>query len=98
MTTASGVGNWSVDATGESRSRPAGLNSFSFLWSIPNFIPLGVGEMARMWGILKGYEFGATHGGFMGMDIESEDVKGRVLESMKIQAGFIGDKAFEEKL
>ncbi|KAF5984033.1 metallo beta lactamase protein [Fusarium bulbicola] len=98
MTTASGVGNWSVDATGSSRSRPAGLNSFSFLWSIPNFIPLGVGEMARMWGILKGYEFGATHGGFMGMDIESEDVKGRVLESMKIQAGFIGDKEFEEKL
>ncbi|KAI7769570.1 hypothetical protein LZL87_003060 [Fusarium oxysporum] len=98
MTTASGVGNWSVDATGASRSRPAGLNSFSFLWSIPNFIPLGVGEMARMWGILKGYEFGATHGGFMGMDIESEDVKGRVLESMKIQAGFIGDKEFEEKL
>jgi hypothetical protein len=43
-------------------------------------------------------DFTATHGGFMGMDIEHESVKERVLESMKIQARFIGEKAFEEKL
>ncbi|GKU02760.1 metallo-beta-lactamase family protein [Fusarium langsethiae] len=99
MTTASGVGNWDVDATGVERSsRPPGLNSFSFLWSIPNFIPLGVDEMARMWRALKDVEFTATHGGFMGMDIEHEDVKGRVLESMKIQAKFIGDKNFESRI
>ncbi|KAF4449738.1 hypothetical protein F53441_7033 [Fusarium austroafricanum] len=98
MTTASGVGNWSVDATGAARDRPVGLNSFSFLWSIPNFIPLSTQEMARMWRVLKGYEFRATHGGFMGMDIEADDVKERVLESMRIQAGSIGDKEFEQKL
>ncbi|KAM0329763.1 hypothetical protein ACHAPQ_006585 [Fusarium lateritium] len=98
MTTASGVGNWDVDATGTERSRPEGLNSFSFLWSIPNFIPLGVEDMVRMWRALRGVEFTATHGGFMGMDIEHESVKDRVLESMKIQAKFIGEKAFEEKL
>ncbi|CAJ0538879.1 Ff.00g067730.m01.CDS01 [Fusarium sp. VM40] len=98
MTTASGVGNWDVDATGAERSRPEGLNSFSFLWSIPNFIPLGVEDMVRMWKALRDVDFTATHGGFMGMDIEHESVKERVLESMKIQARFIGEKAFEEKL
>ncbi|KAG5658062.1 hypothetical protein KAF25_007013 [Fusarium avenaceum] len=98
MTTASGVGNWDVDATGAERSRPEGLNSFSFLWSIPNFIPLGVEDMVRMWKALRDVDFTATHGGFVGMDIEHESVKERVLESMKIQARFIGEKAFEEKL
>lgn len=90
MTTASGIGKWDVDAAGESRSRPSGVNSFSFLYSIPNLIPLSVDEMARMWGILKRYEFNATHGGFATMDIEDECVKGRVLESMKIQARHMG--------
>lgn len=90
MTTAAGVGGWEVDATGTSRSKPPGLNSFSFLYSIPNFIPLNLDEMSRMWGILKKYDFRATYGGFTGMDIEDEGVKGRVLESMKIQAGHMG--------
>ncbi|KAM5352799.1 hypothetical protein ACJ41O_005521 [Fusarium nematophilum] len=90
MTTAAGVGKWDVDAMGEAREKPPGLNSFSFLYSIPNFIPLGVDEMARMWGILRGYEFRATHGGFAGMDIEDEGVKRRVLDSMQIQARHMG--------
>lgn len=90
MTTAAGVGGWEVDATGGTRSKPPGLNSFSFLYSIPNFIPLGLDEMARMWGILKSHDFRATYGGFAGMDIEDEGVKGRVLESMKIQARHMG--------
>ncbi|KAM6537981.1 hypothetical protein FALCPG4_003873 [Fusarium falciforme] len=90
MTTAAGVGGWEVDATGTSRSKPPGLNSFSFLYSIPNFIPLNLDEMSRMWGILKKYDFRATYGGFAGMDIEDEGVKGRVLESMKIQARHMG--------
>ncbi|KAJ4197224.1 hypothetical protein NW767_009116 [Fusarium falciforme] len=90
MTTAAGVGGWEVDAMGTSRSKPPGLNSFSFLYSIPNFIPLNLDEMSRMWGILKKYDFRATYGGFAGMDIEDEGVKGRVLESMKIQARHMG--------
>ncbi|KAM0425660.1 hypothetical protein ACHAPT_009192 [Fusarium lateritium] len=101
MTTAAGVGGWEVDATGSSREKPPGLNSFSFLYSIPNFIPLSVEEMARMWGVLKKYDFRATYGGFAGMDIEDEGVKARVLESMKIQArhmGYGGSEFMQTKL
>ncbi|KAI1053763.1 hypothetical protein LB507_007438 [Fusarium sp. FIESC RH6] len=97
MTTASGVGDWSVDASGAERTRPEGLNSYSFLWSIPNFIPLGVEEMVRMWKILKEWEFERTFGGFMGMDVR-DNAKERVWESMKIQAGFIGEKDFESRI
>ncbi|KAJ4022619.1 hypothetical protein NW752_000174 [Fusarium irregulare] len=97
MTTASGVGDWSVDASGAERTRPGGLNSYSFLWSIPNFIPLGVEEMVRMWRVLKEWEFERTFGGFMGMDVR-DNAKERVWESMKIQAGFIGEKDFESRI
>lgn len=90
VTTPSGLGKWDVDALGEKRAKPPGLNTFAFLWSIPNMIPLSVGEMGRMWGVLKGYEFGSTHGAFEGMDVVDEGVKGRVLESMRIQARFMG--------
>jgi len=91
------VGDWSVDASGAERSRPEGLNSYSFLWSIPNFIPLGVEDMVRMWRVLKEWDFERTFGGFMGMDVKG-DAKARVLESMKIQAGFIGEKNFESRI
>lgn len=90
MTTASGVGKSDVDALGEERERPHGLNSFAFLYSIPNFIPLSVDEMARMWEVLRQYDFVETHGGFAGMDIVDEGLKQRVLDSMKIQAGHMG--------
>ncbi|KAH6884838.1 beta-lactamase-like protein [Thelonectria olida] len=90
MTTASGVGKWDVDALGEAREKPPGLNSFSFLYSIPNFIPLRVEEMARMWETLRRYVFAETHGGFAGMDIVDKNLKQRVLDSMKIQAKHMG--------
>ncbi|EFY95756.1 metallo-beta-lactamase family protein [Metarhizium robertsii] len=90
MTTPAGMGKWEVDGTGAARAKPPGLNSFSFLWSIPNYIPLSVEELARMWGILKRYEFKSTHGAFLPMDIEDEAVKQRVLDSMQIQAKFMG--------
>ncbi|KAK7415065.1 hypothetical protein QQZ08_012453 [Neonectria magnoliae] len=90
MTTASGVGGWDADAAGGGRTRPPGLNSFAFLYSIPNFIPLSAAEMARMWRTLRGYDFGETHGGFAGMDIVDARVKQRVLESMQIQARHMG--------
>lgn len=93
VTTPAGLGDWSIDALGEARAKkPPGLNTFSFLWSIPNMIPLSVDELARMWGILQAYEFKATHGAFMGMDLEDEGIKGRVLESMQIQAKFMGNE------
>ncbi|KFH42771.1 hypothetical protein ACRE_064990 [Hapsidospora chrysogenum ATCC 11550] len=94
VTTPAGLGDWSVDSTGATRKggRPPGLNTFTFQWSIPNMIPLRVDELARMWDVLSSYDFRATHGAFRGMDIEDEGIKGRVLESMQIQARFMGNE------
>ncbi|KAF7556766.1 hypothetical protein G7046_g6208 [Stylonectria norvegica] len=90
MTTPSGLGNYDADATGTKRAKPPGLNTFSFLYSIPNYIPLSVDEMARMWAILRGYDFSITHGAFLGTDIEDKGLKKRVLDSMQIQARHMG--------
>jgi hypothetical protein len=46
--------------------------------------------MDRMWSILKKHAFGSTHGAFVETEIVAEDVKGRVLESMKIQCKYSG--------
>ena len=90
MTTPSGIGKWDINALGETRAKPPGLNTFALMWSIPNMIPLSAGEMGRMWRVLKGYEFAATHGAFEGMDVRDDGVKGRVWESMRIQASRMG--------
>ncbi|KAJ4297001.1 hypothetical protein N0V88_003917 [Collariella sp. IMI 366227] len=78
------------DTGGNPRQRPKGVNSFSFLWSIPNMIPLSAGEILRMWNILKNYDFTGVHGLFLGWDIEDKNVKARVLESMQIQVRAMG--------
>jgi hypothetical protein len=90
MTTPAGMGKWNVDAKGGTRNKPPGLNSFSFMWSIPNMIPLSAKEIVHMWDVLKDLEFISTHGAFTGQDIEDEGVKGRVLESMQIQVRHMG--------
>lgn len=90
VTSPAGMGDWSIDSIGAARTKPPGLNTFTFLWSIPNMIPLSADELARMWGVLQKYEFRATHGAFKGMDIDDEKIKGRVLESMQIQTKFMG--------
>lgn len=94
LTTPAGLGSWTTDAVGNRREghlgRPAGLNSFAFMWSIPNMIPLSPGEIAQMWKVLSGHEFKSTHGAFMGQDIEDADIKRRVLESMQIQVRRMG--------
>lgn len=98
VTTPSGLGASTVDALGRERERPPqGLNTYAYMWSIPNMIPLSVEEMRRMWAVLRGVEFRATHGAFVGMDVEAGDVKGRVRESMRIQARAMGgdDGGFE---
>lgn len=77
---------------GEPRGRPNGANTFAFMWSIPNYIPLGPDEILRMWDILKEYSFTSAHGAFVGQDVEDVHVKDRVLESMKIQVKFMGYK------
>ncbi|KAI5366015.1 putative metallo-beta-lactamase, ribonuclease Z/Hydroxyacylglutathione hydrolase [Septoria linicola] len=66
--------------------RPRGTNSYVFMWSIPNMIPLPPTEIHKMWQALKMYDFESTHGAFVGLDVRDKNVKARVLESMKIQA------------
>jgi hypothetical protein len=92
VTTPSGLGSWDTDAVGTARERPRGMNSFVFMWSIPNMIPLAPNEIERMWAILKKYEFSSTHGPFMGTDIVKtpREMKQRVLESMQIQIRYSG--------
>ena len=48
-------------------------------------IPLPPWVIHVMWKALKPYDFDTTHGAFVGMDVRDNDLKGRVLESMKIQ-------------
>ncbi|XDG08596.1 hypothetical protein ABKA04_008211 [Annulohypoxylon sp. FPYF3050] len=98
VTTPSGLGSWDTDALGVARTRPKGMTSYAFMWSIPNMIPLRPSELERMWSILKKYDFSSTHGAFAGMDIVKTipEMKQRVLESMQIQIKYMGyeDHAF----
>ncbi|KXJ86904.1 beta-lactamase-like protein [Microdochium bolleyi] len=72
--------------------RPLGMNSFSFMWSIPNMIPLAPDEIGKMWAVLGGHEFRSTHGAFVGVDVEGSaaEMRRRVLESMQIQIRYMG--------
>ncbi|KAH6634211.1 beta-lactamase-like protein [Chaetomium sp. MPI-SDFR-AT-0129] len=91
MMTPAGKSTWKVDALGNPRTRPPGVNSFTFMWSIPNMIPLNPTEITRIWHIVKNYEFRSAHGGFVGADIVDDvNLKSRVLDSMKIQIRAMG--------
>ncbi|KAK7999282.1 beta-lactamase-like protein [Apiospora arundinis] len=98
LATPAGLGSWREDAVGNARHRPRGMNSYAFMWSIPNMIPLPPDELVRMWGILKKHEFRSTHGAFLNMDIVETEarMKRRVLDSMQIQIKHMGyaDHAF----
>lgn len=101
LTTPAGVGRWTVDAAGRERQKPKGLNTFAFMWSVPNWIPLGPDELTRMWYVLRDYDFRSTHGAFVGQDIEDDCIKQRVLESMQIQVrrmGWMDHLLLEESL
>ncbi|KAI1392964.1 beta-lactamase-like protein [Hypoxylon trugodes] len=92
VTTPAGLGSWDTNAVGSTRTRPRGMNSYSFMWSIPNMIPLNPSELERMWGILKKYEFSSSHGAFVNTDIikTASEMKRRVLESIQIQVKYMG--------
>ena len=89
------------------KSRPEGTTSYGFFWSIPNMIPLSPESMRGIWRALEGWEFGSTHGAFVGLDVWDEDdadgrggVKERVRESMRIQArgaGWVGEFGLGEE-
>ncbi|KAI5924050.1 beta-lactamase-like protein [Camillea tinctor] len=89
VTTPAGMGGYAA----QGRGRPKGMNSYAFMWSIPNMIPLPPWELARMWRILQRHRFRSTHGAFMGLDIvgeSEEEMQRRVLESMQIQVKHSG--------
>lgn len=65
--------------------RPPGQTSYVFEWSIPNMIPLPPDEIYRIWQAIRSFDFDTTHGAFEGMDVRVENLKKRMLESMKIQ-------------
>lgn len=91
MLTLSGVGSYDSDALGAKRSaKPPGLNTFTFMWSYPNMIPLPPDEVARMWSVISPYNFTAAHGSFVGRDLEDSTVKARLLESMQLQIRAMG--------
>lgn len=95
VTTPAGLGSWETDAIGARREkghlgRPEGMNTFVYMWSIPNMIPLPPDDIARMWEVLERHDFVSTHGAFMGHDIEDDRIKSRVLESMQIQLRGMG--------
>lgn len=94
VTTPAGLGSWTTDAVGGQREghlgRPEGMNTFAFMWSIPNMIPLSPSELSQMWNVLSRHDFKSTHGAFMGQDIEDAKIKKRVLESMQIQVRRMG--------
>ena len=81
-------------------NRPPGTTSYGFFWSIPNMIPLSPNAMRGIWRAVEGWEFGSTHGAFVGLDVWDGDgdggrgtVKERIRESMRIQArgaGWVG--------
>ena len=98
VTTPAGLGDWTKGPEGKEGKRPAGLNSFSFMWSIPNMIPLSPDEIVAMWNVLKEHNFESTHGAFVGLDVRDGEggsekgVKQRVLDSMQIQVSYMGWK------
>lgn len=72
-------------------ARPKGTTSYSFMWSYPNMIPLNPDDIYGIWSAIKSYKFVRTFGGFMRQDVRGDvDLRGRVLESMKIFVGGAG--------
>jgi len=83
-------------------NRPTGTTSYSFMWSYPNMIPLNPDDIKGIWDAIKPFPFTRTFGGFMGQDVRGTvDLRGRVLESMKIfvrGAGHGGHALISEKV
>jgi len=80
--------------------RLPGTATFSFMWSIPNMIPMSPQAIVNIWNALKPYEFTTTHGAFTGLDVRDSRVKQRLLESAKIAIRAMGyeESQFIEQL
>ena len=84
-----------------------GVVSYSFLWSIPNAIPLSPDQILGIWRTLKRFDFQATYGVFAGvsnvkeLDGQRMSLKQRVLESAKIavrRMGLLKHEILQESL
>ncbi|KAL8940723.1 MAG: hypothetical protein Q9216_002674 [Gyalolechia sp. 2 TL-2023] len=90
-----------VPAAYTPQPRPAGQTTFTFQWSIPNMIPLSPDDILGIWDSIKSYNFHTTYGAFNGMTVRDENLKSRVLESMKTQVRHMGweqHKLLDEKV
>lgn len=67
-----------------------GVNSFTFMWSIANRIPMGPDAVARIWALVKDLEFEVALGAFEGQDVRGNGVKRRLLESARIYVRAMG--------
>ncbi|KAH6711487.1 beta-lactamase-like protein [Leptodontidium sp. MPI-SDFR-AT-0119] len=98
VTTPSGKGDWSKGPGGGADVRPEGMNTYVFMWSIPNMIPLNPDDILGVWNVIKKHEFTHTHGAFFDMEVRDggsgskTTVKQRMLESMQIQVRASGWK------
>lgn len=77
-----------------------GVASYSFMWSIPNWIPLDPQSIMQIWRAIKPYDFRATFGVFKDANVAEKPgqrmtLKERVLESAKIQIKAMGWKEHE---
>lgn len=60
------------------------------MWAYPNFIPLSPSVLHEMWKRLKPFEFAKVYSLFIGRDIHGQNLKGQILNDMKMQARFAG--------
>ena len=84
-----------------------GVVSYSFLWSIPNAIPLSPDQILGIWRTLKCFEFESTYGVFAEISNVKQTLnhrmmlKQRILESAKIavkRMGYQHHAIFQESM
>ena len=87
-----------------------GVTSFSFFWSIPNYIPMHPDAVHTIWKQVKPFDFHTAFGAFESQDVRTMEnehergtggVKGRLLQSCQIYIGGQGHQkheVFEEKV
>jgi hypothetical protein len=72
------------------------VNSHPFPYTVPNFVPLDLDSILRIWRAIKPFDFHTTYGNMVDTMVVRErsgqrmTVKERVLESAKIAVKMIG--------
>lgn len=65
--------------------RPPGQITYSYMWAIPNMIPLPPPKIHAIWNAIKDLEYDTSYGNFYGMTVHDQELKQRTLFSMKAQ-------------